>query len=56
MELDITPQQRKKLEDYLIKHPIDPKYDEESEYFDGNVPDEQLLARTAQRILEENPE
>lgn len=54
MALNITPELRKKLEDYLKEHPIDPAYDEECEYLDGNVPVEQLLARDAKRILEEN--
>lgn len=53
---DITPQERKWLEDYLKEHPIDPAYDAECEYFDGDVPLEQLLARDAKEILENNPE
>ena len=33
-------------------HPVDPAYDEECEYFDGNVPGSQLIARYYQEILE----
>ncbi len=55
MASSITPQERKWLEKYLEDHPIDPAYDEESEYFDGNVPVEQLLARDAKELLDENP-
>jgi len=56
MASSITPQERKWLEDYLKEHPIDPAYDAECEYFDGDVPLEQLLARDAKEILENNPE
>lgn len=56
MGSSITPEFRKKLKQYLKEHPIDPAYDEECELFDGDVPAEQLLARDAKEILEQNPE
>ncbi|WP_432352997.1 hypothetical protein [Anaerotruncus rubiinfantis] len=56
MASGITPGQRKELEDYLKKHPIDPQYDEEAEYLDGDMPAEQGMARFAKFILDENPE
>ena len=56
MVSSITPEFRKKLKQYLKEHPIDPAYDEECELFDGDVPAEQLLARDAKEILEQNPE
>lgn len=42
--------------DFLEAHPIDHAYDKECEYFDGDVPEEQLLARDYKKILDENPE
>ncbi len=53
---DITAEERKMMEDFLKRHPIDPTYDEECEYFDGKVPEEQLLSRDFKKILDENPE
>lgn len=55
MGFDITPQERKRMEAFLKEHPVDPAYDEECEYFDGNVPESQLLARYYQEILEKAP-
>lgn len=55
MASDITPQERKEMEEFLKEHPIDPAYDEECECFDGEVPEEQLLARDFKKILEQNP-
>ena len=55
MASNITSQERKKMEEFLKLHPIDPSYDEECEYFDGNVPEEQLLSRDYKKILDENP-
>ena len=48
---NITPQDRKRMEDFIRNHPIDHSYDEECKLFDGNVPEEQLLARDFQEIL-----
>ena len=56
MVSSITPEFRKKLKQYLKEHPIDPAYDEECELFDGDVPEEQLLARDFKELLEQNPE
>ena len=56
MESSITPQERKKMIDFLEAHPIDPAYDKECEYFDGSAPAEQLLARNYKKILDENPD
>ena len=56
MASNITPQRRKELENFLKEHPIDHSYDKECEYFDGDVPAEQLLARNYKKILDENPE
>lgn len=52
----ITPQEREMMKKFLKEHPIDPAYDEECEYFDGNVPEEQLLARAFKEYLEKYPE
>lgn len=56
MVSSITPQERKWLKKYLEDHPIDPTYDEECNCLDGNVPVEQLLARDAKELLEQNPD
>ncbi len=55
MASSITPQEREEMETFLAAHPIDPAYDEECKYFDGEVPEEQLLARDFKKILDENP-
>lgn len=55
MALNITPQEREEMETFLAAHPIDPGYDEECKYFDGEVSEEQLLARDFKKILDENP-
>ena len=55
MASSITSQERKEMETFLATHPIDPTYDEECEYFDGEVPEEQLLARDFKKTLDENP-
>ena len=51
MEYDITPQERKKMEEWLKDHPIDHKYDDQVDVFDGDVPEEQLRSRMYQKIL-----
>lgn len=56
MALDITPQERKEMEEFLKAHPIDPAYDAECELFDGDVSEEQLLSRDFQKILDDNSE
>ena len=56
MESNITPEQRKRMEDFLKEHPIDPSYDEECELFDGTPPPEQATARRFQFILDRCPE
>ena len=55
MESNITKQEREEMETFLAAHPIDPAYDEECKYFDGEAPEEQLLARDFKKILDENP-
>lgn len=56
MELAITQQERERMKDFIKRHPIDHSYDKECEYFDGNVPEEQLLSRDYQELLDANPE
>ena len=51
MASSITPQEREEMEAFLAAHPIDPAYDEECKYFDGEVPEEQLLARDFKKFL-----
>lgn len=53
MVCDITPPERKKMEDFLKKHPIDPNYDKECETLDGTPPEEQLTARIYRKILDD---
>lgn len=53
MGCDITPPERKKMEEFLKKHPIDPNYDEECETLDGTPPEEQLTARIYRKILDD---
>lgn len=48
----ITDETRASFEEFIRLNPIDPKYDEECEYLDGDVPVEQLLARGMQEILD----
>ena len=55
MDSTITPQDCKRMRE-LKKHPIDHSYDEECELFDGKVPEEQLLARDFQEILNQYPD
>ena len=55
MDSTITPQDRKRMREFK-KHPIDHSYDEECELFDGKVPEEQLLARDFQEILNQYPD
>lgn len=52
----LTQREREHMKAYIKAHPIDHAYDEECEYFDGDVPAEQLLSRTYQRFLDANPE
>ena len=54
MDSTITPQDCKRMRE-LKKHPIDHSYDEECELFD-KVPEEQLLARNFQEILNQYPD
>ncbi len=52
MGSNITPQDRKRMEDFIRIHPIDHSYDEECKLFDGNVPEEEsCLKRDFQEIL-----
>ena len=53
---DITPRDIEMMKEFLEKHPIDPSYDEECEYFDGDVPEEQLLARAFKEYLDKYQE
>lgn len=52
----LTPYEREKMKRFLQEHPMDPKYDDECELFDGNPPEDQLTARMYQAILDENSE
>lgn len=56
MASNITPQQRKEMEDFIAENPIDPAYDEEYEYLDGLIPPEQSLSRMFKKLLDRNPE
>ena len=56
MESDITPQERKMMIEFIESNPIDHRYAEECVLFDGDVPEEQLLARDFKELLEQNPE
>ena len=65
MESNITPHEREKMKKFLQEHPINPEYDDECEFLDGNPPEEnpesippedQLTARLYQAVLDENPE
>lgn len=49
----ITPQRIEELKQYLKDHPIDHAWDEEAEYFDGNIPIRQLRARNCYNLLRE---
>lgn len=53
MAYDITPAEREQIKDFLEKNPIDSAYDEACEYLDGDVPEEQLLARSLKKMLED---
>ena len=56
MESNITPHEREKTKKFLQEHPINPEYDDECEFLDGNPPEDQLTARLYQAVLDENPE
>ena len=56
MESNITPHEREKMKKCLQEHPINPEYDDECEFLDGNPPEDQLTARLYQAVLDENPE
>lgn len=56
MGLNITPEIREMMKSWLREHPIDHAYDEEADKFDGNIPEEQLMSRDYQEILDANPE
>ena len=56
MVSNITPEQRKEMEDFIEEYPIDPAYDEQYEMLDGLIPPTQSLSRMFKAILDENPE
>ena len=49
---DITPNEIKEMAKFLKEHPIDPAYDEEMKLMDGDVPDDQFMARLCRSILD----
>ena len=53
MESNITPHEREKMKKFLQEHPINPEYDDECEFLDGNPPEDQLTARLYQAVLDE---
>lgn len=53
MAFDITPLSREEMKAFIKAHPIDHSYDKESELLDGDVPEEQLLSRDFQEILDQ---
>ena len=56
VESNITQHERQKMIKFLQEHPINPEYDDECEFLDGNPPEDQLTARLYQAVLDENPE
>ena len=52
MAFSITPERIKELQKFLNDHPIDPAYDEEMKLMDGDVPDDQFMARLCRSILD----
>ena len=49
--------EREKMKKFLQEHPINPEYDDECEFLDGNPPEDQLTARLYQAVFRpKNPE
>lgn len=49
----LTPERISEMQEWLVEHPIDYKYDELCELFDGPAPPEQLASRAAYSALKE---
>lgn len=50
----LTPQERKRMKNFIEQHPIDHAYDDEDDKYDGKIPPDQCLSRDYQRMLQED--
>lgn len=52
MASSTTPEEIKEYKAYVREHPPQPEWDEEAEYFDAQLPCEELRARLARSLLQ----
>lgn len=53
MDYTIPPHKLEEMKAFLRDHPVDPAWDEEAEVLDGDLPEDEYLARLCDFILKE---